>query len=399
MIKRIIKDKFFIKDILFNSFSFAIYVISQQIILMPIMGKLLPEKTFASFIIFISIFSIISNTLGSEIGIVRQIKNDKDANQYNLIMRWLLIFVFLISITCILFLQFSLLETIMFSFVIVLANIRLYICSCFRINKNFKNVMIQNVLYLIGLLIGLFLFTKIKYLWIPSMFAETFSLFFSLRKADFSFVAKKEKIEKKILLSFKDLSIIEFLINMMTYFDKILIYPILGTNAVNTYYATTTMSKIVSLISNPLHSVLLSWIKGDKESKVNSLKLIFKYCLPLVIIISIITIPLTYYAVLLLYKSYLEASISIIIPISIGTGFSFVSSIIKAFVLKYINSKKILKTYIKYLASFVVFSLILSHFYGLFGFALANMISRIVLFMLFINVLMSIKKEENTNER
>ena len=159
------------------------------------------------------------------------------------------------------------------------------------------------------------------------------------------------------------------------------------------------MSKIVSLISNPLHSVLLSWIKGDKESKVNSLKLIFKYCLPLVIIISIITIPLTYYAVLLLYKSYLEASISIIIPISIGAGFSFVSSIIKAFVLKYINSKKILKTYIKYLASFVVFSLILSHFYGLFGFALANMISRIVLFMLFINVLMSIKKEENTNER
>ena len=161
-------------------------------------------------------------------------------------------------------------------------------------------------------------------------------------------------MEKKTLVAFKDYSIIEFLINMMTYFDKILIYPILGTNAVNVYYATTTMSKMVSLISNPLHSVLLSWIKNDGKSKDGILTIVFKYCFLLILLISIITIPLTYIAVRLLYNSYLNDSLLIIIPISIGAGFAFATSIIKAVILKYIDSKKTLSSYIKYFISFII---------------------------------------------
>lgn len=393
MISKIKKHKMFIKDILLNSFSFAIYIFSQQIIFMPIMGKLLPENTFANFIIFISIFSIISNSFGCELGIVRQIKEDNNSSQYNYIMRWLLGSVLIVSIICLSFLKFSILETLLLSIVVSLANIRLYICSCFRMKKYFKGVMVQNILYLIGLLFGLGLFLKFKIIWIPSLIAELVSLSYSLIKSDFTLFSKKVKVEKKTLVAFKDYSIIEFLINMMTYFDKILIYPILGTNAVNVYYATTTMSKMVSLISNPLHSVLLSWIKNDGKSKDGILTIVFKYCFSLILLISIITIPLTYIAVRLLYNSYLNDSLLIIIPISIGAGFAFATSIIKAVILKYIDSKKTLSSYIKYFISFIILSIILSKFYGLMGFALANMLSRVILFVLFIEVLKRIKKE------
>lgn len=393
MISKIKKHKMFIKDILLNSFSFAIYIFSQQIIFMPIMGKLLPENTFANFIIFIAIFSIISNSFGCELGIVRQIKEDNNSSQYNYIMRWLLGSVLIVSIICLSFLKFSILETLLLSIVVSLANIRLYICSCFRMKKYFKGVMVQNILYLIGLLFGLGLFLKFKIIWIPSLIAELVSLSYSLIKSDFTLFSKKVKVEKKTLVAFKDYSIIEFLINMMTYFDKILIYPILGTNAVNVYYATTTMSKMVSLISNPLHSVLLSWIKNDGKSKDGILTIVFKYCFSLILLISIITIPLTYIAVRLLYNSYLNDSLLIIIPISIGAGFAFATSIIKAVILKYIDSKKTLSSYIKYFISFIILSIILSKFYGLMGFALANMLSRVILFVLFIEVLKRIKKE------
>lgn len=393
MISKIKKRKMFIKDILLNSFSFVIYIFSQQIIFMPIMGKLLPENTFANFIIFISIFSIISNSFGCELGVVRQIKEDNNSSQYNYIMRWLLGSVLIVSIICLSFLKFSILETLLLSIVVSLANIRLYICSCFRMKKYFKGVMVQNILYLIGLLFGLGLFLKFKIIWIPSLIAELVSLSYSLIKSDFTLFSKKVKVEKKTLVAFKDYSIIEFLINMMTYFDKILIYPILGTNAVNVYYATTTMSKMVSLISNPLHSVLLSWIKNDGKSKDGILTIVFKYCFLLILLISIITIPLTYIAVRLLYNSYLNDSLLIIIPISIGAGFAFATSIIKAVILKYIDSKKTLSSYIKYFISFIILSIILSKFYGLMGFALANMLSRVILFVLFIEVLKRIKKE------
>ena len=207
MISKIKKHKMFIKDILLNSFSFAIYIFSQQIIFMPIMGKLLPENTFANFIIFISIFSIISNSFGCELGVVRQIKEDNNSSQYNYIMRWLLGSVLIVSIICLSFLKFSILETLLLSIVVSLANIRLYICSCFRMKKYFKGVMVQNILYLIGLLFGLGLFLKFKIIWIPSLIAELVSLSYSLIKSDFTLFSKKVKVEKKTLVAFKDYSI------------------------------------------------------------------------------------------------------------------------------------------------------------------------------------------------
>ena len=48
--------KQFLFDIILNTASFAMYVIAQQIILMPFMGKNLNEADFAKFIICVSVF-------------------------------------------------------------------------------------------------------------------------------------------------------------------------------------------------------------------------------------------------------------------------------------------------------------------------------------------------------
>ena len=83
--------KKFITDMFFNTFSFGIYILAQQIILMPIMSKLLNQAEYANYIIYISIFAIISNTLGSELGITRQVRDDKsNASEYNRILLVLL---------------------------------------------------------------------------------------------------------------------------------------------------------------------------------------------------------------------------------------------------------------------------------------------------------------------
>ena len=298
MIKKLQKHKNFFFDLGLNTFAFAIYIIAQQLILMPSMGKMLVEDAFAKYIIFISIFSIISNSLGSELGIVRQIREEKEEyGIYNKTLSYLLFVVFIISIVSICFLHYSLIETLLLSLIVVLANIRLYSSAIFRMNKEFRKVLIQNVLYLIGIVIGLFLFKILKCIWLPSLLAEIIALIYSIVKSDVKklFRFKEDRLNKGLLSAFKDYSIIEFLINMITYFDKIIIYPILGPGAVNVYYATSTMSKMFSLITNPLHGVILSWLRKDeKTSNDKIITTCLKYSLPVVAIVAILCIPITY---------------------------------------------------------------------------------------------------------
>ena len=56
MISKLKKYKNIIIDLFINTFSFSIYIIAQQILFMPIMGKLISEDALAKFIMYISIF-------------------------------------------------------------------------------------------------------------------------------------------------------------------------------------------------------------------------------------------------------------------------------------------------------------------------------------------------------
>ena len=134
--------KKFITDMFFNTFSFGIYILAQQIILMPIMSKLLNQAEYANYIIYISIFAIISNTLGSELGITRQVRDDKsNASEYNRILLVLLPIIVVTSNILLFFLKYDFINNVLLTIPIVLANIRLYSVSYFRMNKDFKKVL------------------------------------------------------------------------------------------------------------------------------------------------------------------------------------------------------------------------------------------------------------------
>ena len=62
MLKKLKKIQNLIRDLLFNTLGFGIYIATQQILLMPIMARILPEEDFAKVVLYISVFAIITNT-------------------------------------------------------------------------------------------------------------------------------------------------------------------------------------------------------------------------------------------------------------------------------------------------------------------------------------------------
>lgn len=391
MLKKLKKIQNLIRDLLFNTLGFGIYIATQQILLMPIMARILPEEDFAKVVLYISVFAIITNVLGSELGIVKQVKKEKisEESDYNRILLQLFPTIILIAIIILAILRFNILEIIMLTITIILGNTRLYSAAHFRANKDFKKIVMQNILYLVGTAIGLFITYKLKLIAIPMLLAEIMCLIFDISKTDIIKTGiLKTKHNKEIWNTFAGFGFISFLINMTTYFDKIIIYPILGENAVNVYYATSSMSKILSLITNPLHGVILSWLKGnDEEFKKKVTTVTIKANMPILIITFVLSLPLTYIAVIILYPQYLEDSKKLIIPICVGVAFSTAASIIKAILMKYIESKKLVKMYVIYNVILLVGATIASYYFGITGFAYATAIASTSLWIMFILLL------------
>lgn len=392
--KTIVKYSDFIKDLLINTFSFSIYIFAQQLVLMPVISKIFNEDIFAKYIMITSIAAIISYTLGAELGIVRQSREDINNNDtYNFIWKYLVIIILSLVFISSLLLRYRVIDSIFISISILLMNFRLYYASVYRLNRKFNYVLIQNIIFFIGIIIGILFLYKTKIVWIPMLFAETMSNVFSFSNKKYRINFKGKTVNKNVLKNFFDLGFVSFIANTMVYFDKILIFPLLGTRAVNVYYSSTTMSKVTNMVIQPIYGVLLTWIKNDKESRKKVLTNIIKVSIPIVILVTIIGYPVSYLLIKILYSEYLTDAVLPLLPISIGVGFNVAANLLKAIAIKYYESGIFIRVYTIYSISFIVLSLILTSLFGLLGFGIANCISRIVLYLQFLFIMISEKNE------
>ncbi|HEM4676212.1 TPA: hypothetical protein U1035_001138, partial [Streptococcus suis] len=160
----------FLNDVLLNSLSFFIYILGQQLLFMPLMGKWLTEGIYANFIIFISVFAILSNSLGNELGIVSQIIEQKV--NFQKILHFIAFISFCVTVIILYYLNFNFLDTVLLSLSVFLANYRLFYSGYFRKNSLFRNVLVINILYLIGICFGLAVYRLTYLIWSPLLLAE-----------------------------------------------------------------------------------------------------------------------------------------------------------------------------------------------------------------------------------
>lgn len=195
---------------------------------------------------------------------------------------------------------------------------------------------------------------------------------------------------------FSKLAFLSLLTNLMNYFDKFIIYPIFGATSIAIYYSVNSMAKIANLICNPVSNVILSWVSGmsGEKNKNKIIKATLLLNFPIILVVTLITIPLTYIALKILYSQFLNDGMILIIPVSIAVGFGIAATLIKSVLLKFSNTNALVGVYILYFIVFVICAYFLSKNNGILGFAIANLISKIVLWINFIvMLLMEMKKE------
>ena len=397
--------KNFFSDMILNMIGFGIYIIAQQILLLPILAKIVDDTIYSNIVLYISILNVVCNVTGGELGNVRLVRDSayKEKNVHGDFTRILLSISPIITVIVfpiLIYLKYSIIGSILYTLTILMANVRLYATCFYRLEKKFNKVIIQNIFYLIGIILSLILFKFIGNIYLLLFIPECVSLIYALKNSDILIMGLKKTNEmKKTIRKFGGLGFVSLLTNLMNYFDKFLIYSMFGATSVAVYYAVNSMSKIASLITNPMSSVILSWVANsdEKKNKKKILKMTLISNIPILLVVTIITIPLTYIALRILYSQYMEDALVLIIPIAITTAFGTAATLIKSVLLKYTNTNKLVVTYVIYFAIFSLLGYNLSKSQGLIGFTVANLIAKIILWGLFI-ILLIISKKENQEE-
>lgn len=395
-VKQLKSNKLFFRDAFLNMLAFAIYIFSQQIVLFPIMAKLLDSESYAGMILYITIMNVFCNVLGGQLGVTHQLQRNlygenttDESSDFTVLMLGasaliMICFPFIAAI-----LGFDALTNFFITITVLLSNFRLYIRYYFRVCGAFDRMITQNLFYLVGILIGIGLYFLLKVMWLPLLLGEVAGLIYTTLAVPRRIVKpRKTNFFVPTLRRYAGLGSADALTNMVTLIDKLLIYPLLGAYSLAVYNAGTATSKVAALLTNPLNEVILVKLsKGTDNGYSKLIKNVIKVSAMAIAVIFVAMIPIIYLLSYALYRQYLAEICSIILLLSFSCAVGTTSSIMKSFILKYAKPQQITTCYLVNVCLLGVCGVAGAKFFGLIGFASAMAVSRIELWISFVYVL------------
>ena len=264
---------------------------------------------------------------------------------------------------------------------------REYYIAAFRIKIDYTAILINNILLVVGYVIGFLLF-KLLHNWIVIYISGyTLSLAYIFIKTDIW----KERLGTTPFFRFTTVQVLllfisNLLLRITTYADKLLIYPLLGGTIVAIYYAATIFGKVISMVITPVSGVILTYLSKTTK-KNNNLFLSLMFFGAIVSIVGYIGCLVVSRPVLsLIYPQFVTEAMNYI-PITSATAILMAfTSLINPFIMKYFNMWWQIVINGSTTVFYVLICLGLLHFYGLTGFCIGAMITNIIklIFMIFI---------------
>lgn len=384
----------FLKDTSINIISNLLLVSVIQLICFPLLNKSETENVFSLITVIYGYAIIIATTLGNTLNNVRLLYNNKITQSkkeylFNNIFKYVIIGnIIIFSLLIWLYTKEVTVNNILIVLFSALLTSRYYLNVYFREKLNFTKILFSNVSILIGYLIGILLYvTLLEFYSVIFVMGELLGIVYIIKNIqgntyeDENNYEIESNIKNKVYKDYTNYTLTNLMINALNYLDRIIVFPLVGANAMTTYFIGSTTSKMISLITTPMNNVLLSYITAG-ESKNTYFK-----TLNLIVMISLIPsfFLIKYTSLLLtkiLYYDYFDHVDKIMNLITIICLLSIYNSVINPFCMKILSSITLLKIQITYAGFYIISALLCTINYGLFGFCWATIIS--ILFRLIV---------------
>lgn len=247
-----------------------------QLAVYPYLAKSLDGEIYGLMLTLYSVWMVVSNSLGNVLNNIRllhasECENRNSAGDFKVVLNcWFWLNAAAVGIITVLYLpEFSPADIILSVLTAGMIMLKAYIEVGFRIELNYRAVLANGLLQSIGFLAGAAVFYITRIWQFVFVFGFLFPLLFTLWK---SCITKepcsKTKQYKKVKRDSDLLAVATFSNSLMSYADKMVLYPLMGGHVVSVYYTATILGKIISMLSGPVSSVILSYIsKWDAGRK------------------------------------------------------------------------------------------------------------------------------------
>ena len=266
----------FILDMGLNIGAVSAPIAILQLLIYPYLAKHLSAEEYGLMITMYSMWIVVSNSIGNVLNNIRLLRSSEyEENSLQgdfplILYKWGGINVIIILIASIFYLKGFFLINILYSILIAtLILLKSYFEVGLRIKLNYVAILFNGLLQSAGFVIGLCVFYFTGVWQAVFIFGFSFCVCFTILKTGML----KEQSKKTMLYDTvnRDVNlytIATFSNSSMSYADKLVLYPLMGGHVVSIYYTATILGKIVSMVSGPITSVILSYIsKWNRDKK------------------------------------------------------------------------------------------------------------------------------------
>lgn len=395
-----------IRDLVLNIIATVIPILILQVIIYPLVSKK-GSEVYGTMITVVSGVTLVCNTLGNVLNNVRLLYDEKYSKQ-NLVGDFNIIFLAeaAIGLLIVLIVQFIMfpkatkVDVILVSIIGMLIQAYAYYSVTFRISLDYKAVLITNFVLGIGYGIGCILFYLTdKWEWTYIM-GYCAALTYILAKSDLwkeklCFTPLfKETLKNTLLLLASGI-----LYSLLNYADKLIIYPLIGAEAVSIYYIASIFGKIVSMAVSPLNSLMLSYLA--KWEKI-SLKFVGFLVILSGIVVAIgygMCMVLAHPVLKLLYPQYVEQAMLYMPITSLIAMATMLVSVYYPFILKFCEMKWQVVIDGVALVFYVIFCVFFFRLYGMYGFCVGVLLAFAIKFLVMLIILIKGVKNDSKEHK
>ena len=363
----------------------VIYTCARQIVVFPLLAARLTDVDYGIMLTVAGLANVCTAMTGSTLNNIRLIRNGAyaeaeicgDFNRLNAYGCYIAVIY-----AAVLRQVFSLsgITFLLLAAYLVISNLYQYATCFFRLELNFKRSFLCNVLVSLAYCLAVPLFSSIQ-LW-PAIFliGEGAGLLFVTKTTPFFREPYlRTQLWSQTTTAYLTLAGTNLIANLLTYTDRMILYPILGGEGVSYYSTASFFGKSASIVMVPIAGVLLGYFaqKDFKASKklfalVNGCSLA---CLAVFLLGCWLFAP---WFTRLLYPSLYEGAAPYILLANLAAAISIAGNMAQPMVLKACSTRWVLLTQVFYVGSYLLLSGLYLADYGLLGFCWISIVSNMI---------------------
>lgn len=391
-------------DFILNLIASVLPTLALQLVVYPLVARNDIGDVYGSMVTIVSLLLLVSNTLGNVLNNVRLLENEhlnKKTGDFNFIIMIESVVGFLIilvtSIAVYGLTTYHLVLTLATGAIILLYA---YYNVVYRISLNYKMIVVVNLCQGIGYLIGYIFYSLTGYWeWIYLVGYGIALFMVTLRSPLVREGFQKTEAFVPLVKKTGLLLASAILFSMLNYADKLLLYPLLGAEAVSIYYIASIFGKIVSMVVSPLNSVILSYLSKMKRLSKKSNRIIVLTPIIIAALGYVVCLGVSDIALRIIYPAQ-AADSKIYMPITSAIAMmSMLISFYYPFVLKYCNMAWQVFIDGISLVIYILLGVALFYRWGLMGFCvgvlIANTVKVIIMLCIYCK---SVFKDKNEND-